>query len=167
MQYISLTSASCHHCCMCLAHLSKLKVNMFHVDNNTVCLRLCAGEGKADSACQVEMLRALNAALTSVPTAFRSHQKALETLACTLLASPNLGAEQRREAAYCYAILPRVKGKSAAEHLARHCHCRALDNSRQRCAFTWPEIVAVGTWVHSRQHCLQSQRVSLIEHHLQ
>lgn len=74
---------------------------------------VCAETGSAGSTKQVpvELLRALNAALAAVPTAFRNHHKALDAFACTLLALPNLSIEQRREAAHCYALLAKVKGE--------------------------------------------------------
>lgn len=73
----------------------------------------CTGATPDNKAYQVhlEVLTALNAALAAVPTAFRSHQKALETFVCQLLARPDLSIDHRREAAHCYAALTKVKGE--------------------------------------------------------
>lgn len=95
------------------------KHRFLYATSSSTSMRHSAGEGKTGSACGVETLRALNAALTAVPTAFRSHHKALDSFACSLLATDSLTIEQRREAAHCCAAINKVKGQSGSN---AQCH---------------------------------------------
>jgi len=57
-----------------------------------------------------DMLKALNAGLQALPTAFRAHQKTLGSFATSLLASSQLHDAVRCEAALLYSLLPRLTG---------------------------------------------------------
>lgn len=57
-----------------------------------------------------DMLKALNAALQALPTAFRAHQKTLGSFATSLLAAPWLHGAVRCGAALLYSLLPRLTG---------------------------------------------------------
>lgn len=58
----------------------------------------------------LEVLQALDAGLQAVPTAFRTHQKALGEFAAALLATPLLSTAVRGEAAHTFSLLPRLTG---------------------------------------------------------
>lgn len=71
---------------------------------------LAAGNSETGSV-SPEMLRALNAGLQALPTAFRAHQKTLATFASALLAAPHLHGAVKLEAALLYSLCPRLTGK--------------------------------------------------------
>ena len=56
------------------------------------------------------MLKALNAGLQALPTAFRAHQKNLGSFATSLLTASQLHDAVRCEAALLYSLLPRLTG---------------------------------------------------------
>ena len=56
------------------------------------------------------MLKALNAGLQALPTAFRAHQKTLGSFATSLLTASQLRSAVRCEAALLYSMLPRLTG---------------------------------------------------------
>ena len=71
---------------------------------------LAAGNSETGSV-SPEMLRALNAGLQALPTAFRAHQKTLATFALALLAAPHLHGAAKLEAALLYSLCPRLTGE--------------------------------------------------------
>ena len=69
-----------------------------------------AGNGEKGNV-SPDLLRALNAGLQALPTAFRAHQKTLATFASALLAAPHLHGAVKLEAALLYSLCPRLTGK--------------------------------------------------------
>lgn len=57
-----------------------------------------------------DLLKALNAGLQTLPTAFRAHQKTLGSFATSLLTASQLHGAVRCEAALLYSLLPRLTG---------------------------------------------------------
>ena len=61
-------------------------------------------------------MKAVNAGLRAVPTAFRTHQKSLESFATGLLTAPGLHMAVRIETACLYSLLPRLTGNTHLHH---------------------------------------------------